>query len=151
MANFASALKGEISRLARKELRSETEHLRKASLQYRTEISELKRRVTVLEQQQSRLATTLKNSSEVNVNSEIKTDGEVGTKARITANGFKTLRRRLGLTAETIGGLLNVSAQTIYNWEAGKSSPRQQQMKRIVVLRGMGKKEVATILKQLTE
>jgi len=61
-------------------------------------------------------------------------------------NGFKTLRQRLGLTAEAIGILLGVSAQTIYNWEAGNTRPRDEQMVRIVMLRGMGKRDVDTIM-----
>ncbi len=80
---------------------------------------------------------------------EVKAEPEAGTKVRFTAKGFKTLRQQLGLTANTIGSLLNVSAQTIYGWEAGNSRPRRQQLERIAVLRGMGKREVDAILKQL--
>ncbi|MDP1633112.1 MAG: helix-turn-helix transcriptional regulator, partial [Gallionellaceae bacterium] len=74
---------------------------------------------------------------------------EAKSGARFTAKGFKTLRKRLGLTAEATAALLGVTAQTIYNWEAGNSSPRDQQMVRIVMLRGMGKKEVGAILQNL--
>ena len=55
MPNIASVLKEEIARVARKEVRSETENLKKASAQYRSEIATLKRRVTALEQQVTRL------------------------------------------------------------------------------------------------
>jgi DNA-binding transcriptional regulator YiaG len=143
MANVASVLKEEIIRLARKELRSETEKLKKASAQYRSEIAALKRRSVELEKQVSRLE---KGATK---NVEVKANPEVATKARFTAKGFKTLRQRLGLTAEVIARLLGVSAQTIYNWEAGNSSPRAQQMVRIVMLRGMGKREVDAILEKL--
>jgi DNA-binding transcriptional regulator YiaG len=143
MANVASVLKEEIIRLARKELRSETEKLKKASAQYRSEIAALKRRSVELEKQVSRL----EKGAPKNV--EVKTEPEGATKARFTAKGFKTLRQRLGLTAEVIAGLLGVSAQTIYNWEAGNSSPRARQMVRIVMLRGMGKREVDSILEKL--
>jgi DNA-binding transcriptional regulator YiaG len=145
MANIASVLKEEITRLARKELRSETENLKKASAQYRSEIAALKRRTAILEQQVSRLGKTISQ------NAEIKTTPEVKTKVRFTAKGFKSLRQRLGLTAEVIGALLDVSAQTIYSWEAGNSSPREQQMAKIAMLRGMGKREVTAILNNLTE
>jgi len=145
LANIASVLKEEITRLARKELRSETESLKKASALYRSEIAALKRRTASLEQQLARLEKTASKQAVVEVNPE------KATKARFTANGFKTLRQRLGLTAETIGTLLGVSAQTIYNWEAGNTSPREQQMVRIVMLRGMGKRDVDAILKKLAE
>ena len=145
MANIESLFKEEITRLARKEIRKETEGLKKASAQYRTEIAALKRRTASLEQQLSRLEKTASRNTVVQVNPE------ETTKARFTANGFKSLRQRLGLTAEAIGTLLGVSAQTIYNWEAGNTSPREQQMVRIVVLRGMGKREVDAILQKLAE
>ncbi len=145
MANIASVLKEEITRLARKELKSETESLKKASAQYRSEIAALKRRTASLEQQLSRLEKTASRNAVVQVNPE------EGTKARFTAKGFKTLRQRLGLTAEAIGALLGVSAQTIYSWEAGNTRPREQQMVRIVMLRGMGKRDVDAIMQNLAE
>ena len=145
MVNIESVLKEEITRLARKELRRETESLKKASAQYRSEIAALKRRTASLEQQLSRLEKTASRNAVVQVNPE------EAIKARFTVNGFKSLRQRLGLTAEAIGTLLGVSAQTIYNWEAGNTSPREQQMVRIVMLRGMGKREVNAILKKLAE
>ena len=143
MANIASVLKEEITRLARKELRSETESLKKASALYRSEIAALKRRTASLEQQLSRLEKSASKNAVVQVNPE------ETTKARFTANGFKTLRQRLGLTAEAIGTLLDVSAQTIYSWEAGNTRPREQQMVRIVMLRGMGKRDVDSIMQNL--
>jgi DNA-binding transcriptional regulator YiaG len=145
LANIESILKEEITRLARKEIRRETEGLKKASAQYRSEIAALKRRTASLEQQLSRLEKSASRNTVAKVNPE------VATEARFTANGFKSLRQRLGLTAEPIGTLLGVSAQTIYNWEAGNTSPREQQMVRIVMLRGMGKREVDAILKKLAE
>lgn len=143
MANIASVLKDEITRLARKEIRSETGGLKKASAQYRSEIAALKRRVAVLEQRVSHLEKSISRTVEA------KAIPAAGPKARFTAKGFKSLRQRLGLTAETSGALFGVSAQTIYNWEAGHSRPREEQMAKITALRGMGKREVGAILKQL--
>jgi len=143
VSNIASVLKQEISRLSRKETRSETDKLRKTSAQYRSEIAALKRRTAALEQQISRLGRLLPQQTPE------KAEPEAKTNARFSAKGFKTLRKRLGLTAEATATLLGVSAQTIYNWEAGNSSPREQQMVRIVMLRKMGKKEVGAILQNL--
>jgi DNA-binding transcriptional regulator YiaG len=141
LANIASVLKEEITRLARKEIRSEIEGLKKASAQYRSEIAALKRRATSLEKQLSRLEKSGANNSVPQPDAE--------TKARFTAKGFKSLRQRLGLTAGDIAKILDVSAPTIYNWEAGNASPRKQQMARIVLLRGMGKREAAAALNQI--
>ncbi len=143
MTNIASLLKDEITRLARKELKRETGNLKKASAQYRSEIAALKRRAATLEQQLSHFQKAAAKTAGVEV------QPAAGKKARFTAKGFKSLRQRLGLTAEAAGTLLGVSAQTIYSWEAGSTSPREQQFSRIVMLRGMGKREVSAILQQM--
>ncbi len=142
MATITSLLKDEITRLARKEIRREIEGLKKASAHYRSDIAALKRRIAVLEQQQSRLSKSGQKTDQV------KTETEVHSNVRFSAKGFQSLRQRLGLTAHTIGVLLGVSAQTIYSWEAANSRPRRQQLERIAALRGMGKREVDSILKQ---
>jgi DNA-binding transcriptional regulator YiaG len=143
MANIASLLKEEIVRLARKEIRAETAGLKKASAQYRSEIAALKRRVATQEQQLSRLGKKAAKRDEASA------EPDAETKVRFVAKGFKTLRQRLGLSANDMGKLLEVSAQSIYNWEAENSSPRKQQLAKIAMLRGMGKREVAAMLEKL--
>jgi DNA-binding transcriptional regulator YiaG len=140
MPNIASVLKEEIARLARKELRNETERLKKASAAYRSEIAALKRRVDALEKQLVR----------VNKKSAVQEAAPEAAKVRFGAKGLATKRQRLGLSAAELGAILGVSAQTIYNWEAGKSKPRQQQMAAIAALRKMGKKEARAQLATLT-
>ena len=54
MPNFAAALREEVIRLARKELRTETAGLKKAVGRYRSEIATLKKRLSAVEQQLSR-------------------------------------------------------------------------------------------------
>ena len=56
MANIASLLKSEISRVARKEVRGETVGLKKAISSYRSEIAALKRRAQALESELRRLS-----------------------------------------------------------------------------------------------
>jgi DNA-binding transcriptional regulator YiaG len=143
MSNFATSLKDEITRLARKEIRGETEKLKKASVQYRAEIVALKRRAASLEQQIVRLEKSKPQQAKVEA------EHEDVSKSRFTAKGFKSLRKRLGLTAAEIGQLLDVSVPTVYNWEAGNANPREKQLAKIVMLRGMGKREVDSIRQQL--
>jgi DNA-binding XRE family transcriptional regulator len=68
---------------------------------------------------------------------------------RFNAKGFATMRRRLGLSAAEMGLLVGVSAQTIYNWEAEKSRPRQQQVAAVASLRGVGKRVAKARLEEL--
>ena len=140
MPNIASILKDEILRLARKEVRIEIEGLKKASAKYRSDISDLKRRVAVLEKNQAR--NEGKKAREATTESE----GEANTGFRFGAKRFAAQRQKLGLSAGDMGTLIGVSAQTVYNWEAEKSRPRQSQLVAIAALRKMGKREIKTRL-----
>lgn len=42
----------------------------------------------------------------------------------MNANEIRDLRRRLGVTQETLAKLLNVTVWTVNRWEAGRVSPR---------------------------
>jgi DNA-binding transcriptional regulator YiaG len=139
MPNIASLLKEEISRLARKELRANTESLKKAVATYRSEIAALKRRVETLERQVKRTAKTV--SREVPVE-----DAESDGQHRWRAAGFAQHRKRLGLSAADCGKLLGVSGLTVYKWEGGQARPRAKYLPAIAALRRMGKREA---IKQL--
>ncbi|MBL0211987.1 MAG: helix-turn-helix transcriptional regulator [Holophagaceae bacterium] len=145
MPNIASVLKDEIVRLARKEVRKEVEGLKKASALYRSEIAGLKRRVAYLEKQHGRLEE--KGAKKVAVEGE----GEGTTRFRFSAKRFAAQRQKLGVTAESMGTLIGVSAQTVYNWEAGKSRPRKQQLAAIASLRKLGKRKALAQLAQPAE
>ena len=132
MSNIATVLKAEIVRLARKELRGATAKLRKASAQYRLDIAALKRRMASLEKQ---------GSGRSGKTAAALVAGDTGTRIRYSAKGLCAQRQRLGLSAAQMGILLGVSAQTIYNWESGKSRPRQQQMAVIGTVRSLGKRQ----------
>jgi DNA-binding transcriptional regulator YiaG len=140
--NIASVLKEEIARVARKEVRSETENLKKASAQYRSEIATLKRRVTALEQQVTRQGKAKVSPPKI---------PEQVTPLRYSAKGLSAQRQRLGLSGPEMAALLGVSTQTIYNWEAEKSRPRQQQMAAIGAIRVMSKREAAAKLDELAK
>lgn len=146
MPNIASILKSEISRVARKELRSETEGLKKAVAAYRTEIAALKRRTQALEQELRRLAKAGAKAAPATAPEE----GEPHT-LRFSAKGLVSQRHRLGLSAEDCGLLVGASGQSVYNWEAGKARPRAKHLPAVVALRSMGKKEAAARLAALRE
>jgi DNA-binding transcriptional regulator YiaG len=145
MTNVASVLKNEISRVARKELRSETASLKKAVSHYRSEIAALKRRLQTLEQT---LRTLGKTSPRAKAAAAEETE-EPSRKLRFSAKGLATQRRRLGLSAHDCGLLVGTSGQSIYNWESGKAKPRGKQLPAIAALKAMGKKEAAARLAEL--
>jgi DNA-binding transcriptional regulator YiaG len=144
MANIAVLLKQEISRIVRKELKTETESLKKANSRHRSEIAELKRRVATLEQQ---LKSVERQSRKQATQAAQPIDS--GEKVRFRADGLKKHRDRLGLSAPALASILGVSPQTIYNWEAGTSRPSKNQVVKIAILRKMGKREVQARLTQM--
>jgi len=136
MPNIASVLKDEILRLARKEVRTATEGLKKASAAYRSDIASLKRQVATLEKQLAR------GEKKRAAGSEQVGPAEDASRIRFSAKRLARQREKLGLSAADMGLLLGVSAQTVYNWEAEKSRPRQAQLAAIAALRGIGKRQV---------
>jgi DNA-binding transcriptional regulator YiaG len=143
MPNIASVLKQEIARVARREIRGQIETLRKASAQQRRGIAALKRSVASLERQVGMLSGTIRKSETA--------PAEVGSEQRIrfSSKGIRSMRRRLGLSAGEFARLVDVSAQSIYNWEREVTRPRATQVKALAELRGMGKKEIASRLEAL--
>lgn len=139
MSTFASQLKSEISRLAKKEVRAETQALKKATAQYRSEITALKRRVADLEAQIKKIGKGAARSRVV----ETETSDEALPALRFRVAGFAALRKKLGISAAEMGQLLGVSAQSVYHWETGKTKPRASQLAAIAAVRKMGKKAVA--------
>ncbi|MGE5466978.1 MAG: helix-turn-helix domain-containing protein [Ignavibacteria bacterium] len=151
MPNLTSTLKQEISRLARKELRSETENLKKNSARYRSEIATLKRRIDDLERQVAQSGRVARRAAApINGNGHEAEESPINGSARIrySAKSLAAQRKRLGLSAAEFGKLVGVSAQSIYNWESEKARPREKQLAAFAAIRQMGKRAAATILNQ---
>ena len=135
MPNIVTVLKEEILRLARKEVRKQTQTLKKTSAQYRKDIAEMKRRLSDLQHKIGPLQKqVLKGVSAESA--EPKTNG-----VRFTAKGLRSQRQRLGLSAADYGKLVGVTGQTIYSWEHETSRPRPPQVARLAAIRHLGKRE----------
>lgn len=135
MADIAGLLKSEITRLSNKVVRQHFAPLRAAATAQRHQIAELKRQIAALEKQVGAVQRRTKTVAEA------APESENGPNIRFVAKGFRTLRERLGLTAEEMGQLIGVSGQSVYNWEHEKARPRARQLAAIAELRSIGKKE----------
>ena len=144
MANLAAAIKEEILRLARKEVKSQTGSTKQAVAQYRREIASLKRQMRKQEQKIAFLEAQEKKRLEEPPAAEETTEG-----IRFSARSVKAQRERLGLSAADYAKLVGVSSLTIYNWEQGKTRPRQEQLAALVAVRGIGKREALKRLELL--
>lgn len=143
MANLASVFKEEIVRLTRKTVKAEIEPIKKTT-NYRAEIATLKRRVAELEKMVARLAKAASHPTSSGV---AFVDEDLQAKFRFRAAGLKKLRERFELSAATLGSILNVSTQTIYNWESGLTKPNSAQVEKIAILKKMSKREVQARLR----
>jgi len=141
MSNIASALKEEISRIARKEIRRETSSMQKSSTTYRSEIAALKRRVLELERRLRRGSRGGQAAGPAAANEDSVSPG-----IRFSAKSMASQRRRLGLSAAECGLLIGASAQSVYNWEEGKARPRAQHLPAIFALRSLGRRQANEIL-----
>ena len=141
MPNIGSLLKDEISRLCRRELRRETTVLKRASATYRHDIAALKRQIAALTRQNAILSKRAPSGVEAPA---------TGKPTRFVAKGLVSLRKRLGLSAAQLSRLLEVSEQSVYNWEAKKTTPRKEQVTAIAALRSIGRREALARLEQLS-
>jgi len=146
MPNIAALLKDEIARIARKEVRAQTEDVRKASVHYRTSIAGLRKRIEELERELKRVRRVAVRSEAAAPSGD---DDEGGTHRRFSPTRLAAQRHKLGLSAADFAALLGVSGQSIYKWEHGEARPRAKQLEAIAALRGIGKREAAARLEQL--
>lgn len=133
MTTFANQLKNEIARIAKKEVRAETAQLKQASAKYRSEIAALKRQIATLEAAVKRLSKSQPKVAKV-VEAPVEN-------LRFRADGFGTMRKKLGLSAAQMGKLIGVSPLSVYHWEQGKSRPRASHLPAIAAVRKLGKRE----------
>lgn len=136
MPNFAQALKEEICRLARREIRLSTGVLRRQSAQFRRDIAALKR----LTQQLDKHVSFLKAQERERV-AQPQVPETVARNARFSAKWLAKHRGKVGLSAEDYARLVGVTGQSIYMWEHGRSKPRARQLAALVAIRGIGPRE----------
>jgi DNA-binding transcriptional regulator YiaG len=144
MPNLLSLLNDRIRRVARREIRGQTQKTRRLTAQHRRDLAAMKRQVAALartvafleKQEQRRAASPPPLSQEVKG-------------VRFSARSVKAQRAHLSLSAKDFGRLVGVSALTIYSWESGKSRPRKKQLAGLAAVRRLGKREARQRLEML--
>lgn len=144
MANVQSVLKDEIRRVAKKEIKTETGSTKQAVAQYRRDIARLKRQVRDLQK-----AVDFLSKQESKRVGKVESTEELTENARFSPRSVRAQRQRIGLSAANYAKLVGVSPLTVYNWEHGKSRPKERQMAKLVALRGIGKREALAKLELL--
>lgn len=141
MTTFATSLKKEIARVARKELRDEIAALRKGSATYRSEIAELKRKLKALESLVKTLQRAAPKAASGSKAPAALTRAKPGRKVHFGAAELLALRQQLGFTQAQMAKLVGASSLSIYKWESGQVTPRAAQLEKLLAVRKIGKRE----------
>ena len=144
MPNLSKVIGDEIRRLARKEIRLQVGETQKSLREARRQISALRKQV---QQQERQIKKLTKQAGRAASATDSEGDGE--PLPRFSAGWVSKHREKLGLSAADYGTLVGVSALTIYNWEKGASTPRQQPLRRWGKVRQLGKREALRLLENL--
>lgn len=151
MPNLNTVLGEEIRRLARKEIRSQVGPTQKIVARYRSDIADLKRRIADLEKRLGFVEQQEKKRLSSPAAAAAKKAGKDAKRPRFSPAWVKKHREKVGLSAADYGRLVGVSALTIYNWESGKSSPRDKQLLAWGEIRNLGKREAQNRLELLED
>lgn len=108
MPNIATALKDEISRIARKELRTELDALKKHSTEQRKRIAGLRRQIIALTKDLKRIAKTASSTTQSSAPATDEADER--TQRRFSATRLASHRSKLGISAAASSGYLQPQA-----------------------------------------
>jgi DNA-binding transcriptional regulator YiaG len=147
MPSVAEALKGEIKRISRKEVRSAIEGLEKSNHNLKKTVIDLKKRVASLEKENKFLT---KETRIVKAEPPEEEHGD-GRKGRLTSKGIRNLRSKLHLTQTDFAKLVGASPQSVHLWEnkEGTLNLRDQTKESILSIKGLGAKEARAELEQI--
>jgi len=131
--NLAGVLKGEIRRLARKEVRATVMPLRKL-------VTTMRRRIA----QQRKLLSELERASKRSMNGARTAEAPASdeTQIRFSPEWVKAHRKKLKMSRRVYAKLIGVSAQSIFGWETGRTRPRRRALESWRRIRTMGLRDL---------
>ena len=146
MPNVAGVLRQEIARVARKEIRTALAGLHSSASKLRKTAAALKTRIAALERDLKRAQAGAAAADRPEAPSADSASPDV----RITAKGVRALRRKLRLSQTEFAALVNVSDQTIYNWEkqSGALKLRHKTRASLVEARKLGARDARHALEK---
>ena len=140
MGKLESAIKDEITRIAKNQAKEATKKLKDEISRLKTKTSSLSSEITKLKKQ--------RDSDKVRQRAEKirKSAAEDPKSIRINGKWLKSLRRRLKVTQTEFGALVGASLPSVANWEANKSIPKDESKAKIAALRQMSSRDAKKLL-----
>jgi DNA-binding transcriptional regulator YiaG len=143
MSKLDTVIKAEIVRLARKEVRKISSPLGREVRTLKGLVSGIRKSLSALERLSARQQKEMESGA---LRLEATPDQVKG--ARFSPRLIRTLRKRLGITQDELATLAKVSVGAVHQWEMGKFQPRDENKGILVALRGLGRREVRTLLEK---
>jgi DNA-binding transcriptional regulator YiaG len=147
MSKFVIALKHEIGRLARKEVRKFVSPVKREVVRLKQVLRATEARAVKAEALLARLQAGASKGPAAPVGAL----RAVGDRTRMSPRLIKALRSRLGLTQKEMARLAGVTPVCIYYWESGRTAPRGHTRTALVSLRQLGRRDAKRRLDELAE
>jgi len=146
MGKIEDAVKSEITRLAKKEIRAICNPLPRDVRELKRQVSRLSKTVATLEKLGAEI-----EAQKIEKKAKLEVPAAEVKAARFSAGLIKKLRARLGLTQAEFANLVGVSSTAVTFWEQGKSKPQGKNREALVALRKLGKRDVQKLLAEKKE
>ncbi|NOY75459.1 MAG: helix-turn-helix domain-containing protein [Kiritimatiellaeota bacterium] len=148
MPNYTSVLNEEIARIAKKEVKTAVDPILARAI-------DLKKKVSALTKQTAELTAKLDDLEQLLgieplIDPSAVSEEEI-KKSRITPKYIANIRKKLGLSKNEMAAILEINPNSIYLWESGRATPRNETKAKLIQLREMGKKEVKALLEEFED
>ncbi len=132
MANVMKALKEEIVRISRSEIKVALAPIKSVNASQRKYIADLRRQVAELEKENKQITRQLEKLGATMPQPEPEED--IG-RAWITAAGVRSTRKRLRLSQKAFAELVGVSVPTVVGWESSKNKGKLNIRRKVILMR----------------
>jgi len=143
MGKLEGAIKSEIVRLAKREMRKTFVPLRRDVRSLKSTVSQLRKAVLPLE----RIAAQQQRELKKRKVPFKATPGEV-KKSRFSPRLIRSLRKKLGISQKELAILAGVTIGAAHLWEKGKFRPKDEKKAVMVALRKLGRRGVRKLLEE---
>lgn len=141
MAKLLEAIREEVHKQARKEMRQALAPLNKKIAGLRKSLADANKRIAQLEKRTKRQQRVIETSTEAPALAAAPPP-EVDSNKRLSAGLIKKLRKRLGISQGELAILVGVSQPAVASWEQDRANPRSDTRARIIALRELSPAEV---------
>jgi DNA-binding transcriptional regulator YiaG len=139
LSRLESAIKSEIQRLAKREIRS-------TFIPLRREVRAMRLRLSTLSKNFSGLNRLAKEQMQKVPRKGLEASPEEVKSSRLTPDRIRRLRNKLGISQRELGILTGSSLGAVLSWEKGKFKPRGDKKSALVALRRLRKRDVKKMI-----